>query len=120
MLLHEHALNKIGDGERPVAWGRGPGAANRRGRGASHIRCGGKLFGEKRSENFGEHKRVDHTFLLGQENLLQSVFAKTRGNLIAQSNFKATGLSHLATRAAETDLPTEPGDAFITRIGFFQ
>ena len=89
--------------------------------GASYVRCGGgKLLSEKRSKNLGQHERVNHAFLLGQKKLLQSTFAETRGNLVAQGNFKTTGLGHLATRATETDLSAEPGDAFITRLGLFQ
>jgi hypothetical protein len=120
-LLHEHALNKIGDTKRPGGGHRVLGAASLRGMGASGIRGGGgKMLGEKRSEKLGQQKRVDHALLFVYKYLLQRILAETRGNLITQNDFQATGLGHLPSGATETDLPAESGDAFITGLGFFR
>jgi len=120
-LLHQHAFDQVGDAERLVAGGWALGAASRRGVGASRVRCGsGKMLGEKRSENLGQHERFDHTPLLGQKYILQRIFAEIGGNLVVQNSFKAIGLGDLPARATKTDLPTESGDAFITRPGFLR
>ena len=120
-FLQEHAFDQIGDAGRPVGGRRMLGSAGRRGMGASRIGCdGGKMLGEKRSENLGQHERVDHTLLLGQKHILQGILVKIRGNLIVQNSFKAIGLGDLPARATETDLPAESGDAFITRPGFLR
>jgi hypothetical protein len=120
-FLHEHAFNKVGNGELPAGGRRTLGAASRGSRGVRLVRGGrGKMLGEKRSENLGQHEGVNDAALLCLENFLQGLLAETGGNLIAQNHFKAARLGYLTARAAETDLPAEPGDILITRLGFFR
>jgi hypothetical protein len=120
-FLRQHAFDQVGDAERLVAGGRTLGAASRRGVGASRAGCGnGKMLGEKRSENLGQHERFDHTLLLGQKYILQCILVEIGGNLVVQNSFKAIGLGDLPACATETDLPAESGDAFITRPGFLR
>jgi len=119
-LLLEHAFDKIGD------FSRGCGAARVAGRRGGN--CGplagrgdGEAFGEQRTEEFHQHKRVEHAPLLGKKNLAEIFVAEAWRNMLGKRCFQPVGLGDLAAGATETDLPTEPGDAFIiARLDFLR
>jgi hypothetical protein len=116
-LLLEHAFDEIRD------FSRGGGAAPAAGRRSRNRplagRGDGKAIGEQWTKKFHQHERIEHAPLLGEKNLAEILVAEARRNMLGKRCFQAIRLGDLSAGATETDLPAEPGDAFIiTRLDF--